>query len=615
MGIYNPYIVNHASPGFNANLQHLFAPTTAFSYGPNLQIPMQKVYNINLPGPTGGHVEMNKIYENILPNKNIPFTFLTLGERITMYDYIRQILVQLNDGENISLDSSGHRSLLSYLKFMELNPNYYNPIYNNPYKGLPYGLLIYNSCFPITLDQKSQSVVCSRDSVGLNIRLYSLTVAEYYSFLFRQPIFKEYDVWREIAYYEYVRENIIKKKQCPNFTILYAFFLSPNNKIDFFSLKKGCLTQKDLLTVEYQRFLQTYKLTELPPNFETRYRPLTLSDYGKRVINKLPDEIDPELQVYSGTTMIAITESPNYNFYQWASRKYETRGIVKKMVNQGFYGDKIWLSVLFQIICALYVLQIHGIYIRNMTMEDNVYIKEIPSNIQTPGYWKYIINGISYYIPNYGYLVLIDTNFKDIIPQSKTLPNTKREYKIYTSDIFGKRYAIESIKDKIFENYRNIITTNIFTKEHTLTYVMKPSDFILNFLNTLTEITDKNIGNIFINHFRNFLNNRIGTLLHKDNEVPNIREAINIYKNGEMAIEIIDEGLYKWCLVINQQDDGIVNILTREKTDDTDIINKQVRIETLRKYANSETIEQTSKSNETNFSIDAMLETYIINEK
>ena len=188
MGVYNPYMPVVELGGNRkfspAAFQHLFAPTSAVSYGPNVKIPMQQVYNINLPGPTGGHVEMSKIYENVLPGKENKMSATTLGERLQTYDFVRQIIVKINDGEDIGIDNEGQNSLLSYLKLMELNPNYYSPINSNPYKGLPYGLLIYRSCFPIRFDETSQSVICAKNSIGLNIRLYSLSYAEYYSYKF-----------------------------------------------------------------------------------------------------------------------------------------------------------------------------------------------------------------------------------------------------------------------------------------------------------------------------------------------------------------------------------------------------------------------------------------------
>lgn len=595
-----------------AALEHLFAPNTAYMLGPNVQMPMQNVYNINLPGPTGGHVEMNRIYENILPGKDGKFTATTLGERLQMYEYLRQILIKSCEGEDISLDSEGQNNLLSYIKFMEINPNYYSPLYNNPYRGLPYGLLVYRSCFPIRLDRKSQTVQCDRNSIGLNIRLYSLSIAEYYSYKFRQVVYKEYDVWRELAYYEYIRENIIKKKQSPNFPLLYAFFLCCNQHVNYFVLKRNCLTQKDLLTQEYKRFAQVHSLFSGVTASDEMIRPLSLPEAAKRVIAKLPDEIDAGLQAYSGNTLILVTEAPHHNLYQWCSRIYEKDGIVNKMISDGFHNETVWANILFQIISALYVMQIHGIYIRNMTIEDNVYIKDLQTYGKAMGYWKYVIDGVPFYVPNYGYLVMIDSNFKDIYPEGRTIERCKREYKIYTSNIIGKRYSMESIRKKVFENYRRIISTNAFTQEHTINNVNRPPESIMKLLEAMMVDPEENLGKVLFKYFRSFMNNRIGTLLRKDTEVPNIREITGAFKRGEMVIEVVEDGLYKWAIVSDVKADGIVEIISKDDPDSTDFITKDVRIETLRQYSSSEKIEQITTSLEVNFSEDQLLETYII---
>ena len=208
-GIYNPYIPTVELAGnkkFSASaFQNLFAPTSAVACAPGapclapVKMPVQNVYNLTLPGPTGGHIEMNRIYENILPGKDNKMTATTLGERLQTYDYVRQILVKIDDGEDISISSDNRNNLMSYIKLMELNPTYYSPIYNNPYRGLPFGMLIYRCCFPIRFEDISRSVVCAKNSIGLSLRLYALSSAEYYSNKLRQPIRSEYDVWRELA--------------------------------------------------------------------------------------------------------------------------------------------------------------------------------------------------------------------------------------------------------------------------------------------------------------------------------------------------------------------------------------------------------------------------------
>lgn len=594
-GMYNPYMPQVELPGFSkkfspAAFGNLYAPTGAVSYIPNTQMPIQQVYNINLPGPTGGHVRMNKIYENILPGKDFKFTSTTLGERLQLYHYIRQILIKIDDGEDISIDSDGQNSLLSYIKFMELNPTYYSLINSNPYSGLPFGLLVYRSCFPITLDQTSQSIICGKNSIGLNIRLYALNYAEFYSYKFRQPIYKNYNVWRELAFYEYIKENILKKKQSPNFPILYAFFMCPNKKIDFFSLKKNCLTEKEI-TKEYLDFFDDKKII----------RPITMNPKP----NLLPDELDISLKIYSGTTLIIITEAPNQNIYQWASRLYKPNGIVQKMTATGYHSENVWLNIFFQITSALYVLQIHNIYIRDMTMRDNIYIKDLQNNGNAMGYWKYIIDGISYYIPNFGYIVFIDTNYKDL-PKKE---DCEREYKIYIPTIENKE---KTIKEKIYENYHRIINTNSFTKEYTENNVNKPNEKVMNLLGKMMENSEIDIGQNISTYFRNFMNNRIGTYLRKETELPNIREISEPFIKGQMAIEVIDSNLYKWCLVFKINNNQTLDIITKQKPDDVDLINKTVRIETLKQYSSSEKIEQNS-TNEINLSEDKLLETYLIN--
>lgn len=615
VGTYNPLmpLLNVAgNKDFSQQaFNYLSAPTSGISYGPNVQLPIQNVYEITLPGPTGDHVRMNRIYENVLPHtKNGKFSETTLGERLQTYDYVRQILIRTNEGEEIGLEDETH-SLLSHIKLMELYPNYYSPINDNPYKGLPFGFLIYRSCFPVIYDKTSESISCNRNSMGLNIRFYALSIAEYYSYKFGTQIYKEYDVWRELSYYEYIRENIIKKKQSPNFPLMYSFFMSPNNKIDFFSIKKKCLTQKVSFTKDYQNQMLTHKLfSKVTPSTQI-IRPMSLLSAAKNVIGKLPDEIDPSLQAYSGTTLVAVTESPSHNIYQWASRKYEILGAKRSMIAQGFYSEKIWKVILFQIISALHVMQVHGIYIKDMTMEDNIYIKDLKSYGKSMGYWKYIINGISYYAPNYGYLVLIDTNYKDIYPSGKTIEPCSREYKIYSHNIFNKTIPLDELKAKIFENYRKIINSNSFTKEHTQNDVFRPPEQTMSLLNKLMVDPETDLGKVISKYFRSMMNNRIGTFLRKDTEIPNIRENVAQLKVGELAIEVIESDVYKWCMVHEIKSDGIIEIITREDPDSDDYISKDVRTETLKQYSMSEKIDQLSKP-DINLSEEELLETYIV---
>lgn len=582
--------------------------------GNEVKIPIpiqQNVYKINLPGPTGDHVQMNHVFETMLPGKEGRFTSSTLGERIQMYDYIRQILIQVNDGEDISLESAGQgqRSLMSYIKFMEINPNYYSPINHSPYKGLPHKMLIYRSCFPIRVDPITNNVACSRDSLGMNIRVYGLTISEHYSYYFRHSFYKEYDVWRELAYYEYIREYILKKKQCPNFVMLYAFFVSTNKSINFITLKKNIQSQRNVLTNETRKIERAHEMLSKEPVEKMDDLSIKVSNFSH--ITRLPDEIDPKLQAYSGRSLIMVTEAPDNNMYQWASKKYEREGAVSKMLAHGFYDDKVWMSILFQLMVGLYTMQLHGLYILNMSIEDNVYIKDLKNTTgKSMGYWKYIINGIPFYVPNYGYLVLIDTNFKDIIYPSQTIAPPKRLYKIYANGIYGKIYDEDSIRANIFTNYKNIINTNNFTKEHTRNNVTRPPSSIMFLIDQIMADQERNIGNVIIKYFGKLMHNRIGTIA-TETESNAFKDPGGEYKKGDMVGEILEEKKFKWCVVKEVTEDGDVSVITRNNSDTNQFIVKTLRRDVLYKYT-MDKVDQTFNS-DVSFADEDLLETYQVN--
>ena len=120
----------------------------------------------------------------------------------------------------------------------------------------------------------------------------------------------------------------------------------------------------------------------------------------------------------------------------WASRLYQKDNNIGRMINSGFHTDKIWQSVMFQLMVALYCLQVNKIYYSSFSLDDNVYIKDLASTSNVTSYWKYKINGIDYYIPNYGYLVIFDSKYCDITSTVNVDPN-KREFKICSSKLFS----------------------------------------------------------------------------------------------------------------------------------------------------------------------------------
>lgn len=581
----------------------------------------QKIF---MAGPGGSHDLMERVYEDILPQNDLAFHHCTIAGRVFIRDHVRHTLIRLHDGEDISVNN-GKNSLLQYMKFVELNPTGYNMLSRNPYFSLPNNLLVYRSCYPIRVDERSGTIGCAKESSSLNIRIYALSIAEFMSKKLRQRIYMEYDVWRELAWYHYVLESIIKPKISPHFVGMMSHFMCMGRQIDFDRLNHNRRpTQSTQLTLEVSdSILATtlYAQTVSAKLNQPIYPSVTVDLVGE-VMGKHYDEIDPALQCYSGNSLIIATEAPHENLYQWASRKYQVTGKIGRMLQDGFHSNEMWRNVLFQVMHSLYTMQVHGLYLYQMSIEDNVQIREIENSGKFSGYWQYVINGISYYLPNEGYLVMVDSSFKDIPPQDPVVSCGKRVYKIQTggaigpsgpSGINGVEGTMAEAREGVFQNYRKIISTNAFGKEKSVTNnLVTPSEHVMQMIQGMMKDSERDLSKVIATHFRMFLNNRIGTYLDSATEVPNIRTASDPFRRGEMAILVIDADTFKWCLVLSGGK-STIQVMTKENPKDSDMITKNIPIRNLRKYSQSATL--TQSSNDYDFSEEKLLETYVINSR
>jgi hypothetical protein len=623
-----PAVIGNA-PFSRKHFENMYLPSYAYANPDAIKAPIQNVMNFYPPGPlNSGHVKLDSVISNLLPGKNNKMTSNSIGERIQSYDYTRQILINSADGEYIGVDTNPKsKNLLSFIKVMDINPGYYSPINNNPYRGMACNILIYRSAYPIEFDQKSRTTKPAKKSISLNIRFYALSCAELFVYKEQDQLAEEYDVWREIYFYEYMREHVIKKRVSPNFPLLYAYFLSDSPEADFFRINKP-QTQAEYLVKYYKKLQEKIdievegeeKINDSNSNntYEIINKKLQkLNGKCPLLIGKtstvLPDEIFPSLKRYSCTTLVAITESPNSNLYQWSSRMYENYGIVQKMTSRGYHTEDVWMGILFQIVSALYVLQLEGIYIRDMTIEDNVFIKDIGDYSKQNGYWSYIIDGITYYIPNNGYLVMIDTNFKDIIPSSSS-SNVAKHYKIYDTNMGLKKLSIDAIKRGVYDNYKNIINPNSFTREHTLNGVTKPPESIIYLLTKMHSNKEQNLGKVISEYFRTFMNNRIGTYLKKI-EIDNVRDkAIKNPSRGDIVPQLVADDTYVWVMIENAAKPEKIKILTKnyESSNSCEIIKATTRSDSLKTYSVTEKIDQETKLGII-FSDENLIETYTIN--
>jgi hypothetical protein len=231
---------------------------------------------------------------------------------------------------------------------IQLNPYNTNLFSANPYKNLPKGLLIYKSCYPIVYDKASSLVQCNKTAVGLNIRVYKLTIKEFIVKYFNSStkmenlkinsnlkaiidkIKKElsddklsdlddelkpinFDVWRENSYYAFIRNKINYQNICPNFVKSYCYFINKNANLSFGKNGHGI-------------------------KFDNK---ITVSEL-------LSEE-------FSNSTMILLTESPNQNIFQWASNYYVQNKGIRKMVYSGYKPESHWKSIISQMLIIFYV--------------------------------------------------------------------------------------------------------------------------------------------------------------------------------------------------------------------------------------------------------------------
>ena len=166
---------------------------------------------------------------------------------------------------------------------------------------------------------------------------------------------------------------------------------------------------------------------------------------------------------------------------------------------------------------GLYTLQNHEIAFRNFKIQDCIYIKDLKQYGNSNSHWRYKIDGIDYYVPNYGYLVLIDTNYKEIEQSDATLIGSdktkkKNRHRI-ESTIFGqytnkKKFPNMSsiLKYNCFEAFMNIINPNVYSGQFGTEGGIRPPDAVMQLLGKISKDSlgtrDYDIGNYIVNYMR-----------------------------------------------------------------------------------------------------------------
>jgi len=273
-------------------------------------------------------------------------------------------------------------------------------------------------------------------------------------------------------------------------------------------------------------------------------------------------------------------------------------------------------------------MKIHNLYIKDFSIKNNVFIKDLVIDGQVTNYWKYRINGIDYYIPNYGYVVLIDSNYKDLslatVPGVTVKPTSiPVTYKL-DGPLFDAGNTIgssPSCDSRLLVMFKQGIDPNNFGPDFVNEGGTPPDTYIMQLLGLMHGDQEANIENYFIKYMNKFMNNRIGTYL-KEQEIIHIRsDDLRDFKKGQILVHEEGTGLYRFVLYLDVNN-GQARILTKNKTSQNDpqyidkdkeiIVEKNVQITSLSNYSLTEPIVQNFKANESNLSEENILETYNI---
>jgi hypothetical protein len=300
---------------------------------------------------------------------------------------------------------------------------------------------------------------------------------------------------------------------------------------------------------------------------------------------------------------------------------------------------------------ALYVMQIEGIVIKDFSMEKNVFIKDMSLHGNVTSYWKYIINGIEYYIPNHGYLVMIDSNFRELNksetdkfaaakppeqpgplvaldasgPETNTadvaIGSVNVETRKLKGVIFGDEnaeYTKEHIKNEVFDMFKSVTNGNIFGNDFMNHGGTSIPDEVSSLFTRIgkdysSSGAETNIGKYIKKHMTMFMHNRIGTLL-KESEIVNVQNGIiTDMKCGDIVTYRDNDGAQRFCMFIETKD-GKCTIMTRQLHNSPEITSQVAPNGNVGGYSRVNPIVQTFKVNESNLNEEDLLETYAIYE-
>ena len=616
------------------------------------QPPVQKIYNVSLSNPIGNYTSLNRIYEDTLPSNPFTYTAISLFERRQLIDFLRNSILENADGEEMTV-TGGKNSLLSYIKVMDINPYI---VKKNPYENLPRNFLLYRAGYPVRFDEKNKLINLGKNAMGLNIRIYMMSLGDLRCKTIEKHLNADnFDLWREIKYYDWVRDSIIKKKISPNFICPILYKIDSESKIDWgkvdmikhnsytndtlkqlkdnqnkvnnlHKIEKSSGLFNRLLPADYRRQVQRavreemgHKNPKEPSKCErptpmevvleqdrlNRVKKVTNAKELREFANNAkaeaivahnadrPDKDEKgriafeaearakaaesssssnvivthekeDITINSGKVLILVTEAPTTNILQWSSVLYESFGSQQKMISTGYHTADVWKAILFQLVYAFAVLQEKQIHMEKISLENNIYIKDIFSDPNAIGSWIYKVNSVDYYVPNYGYVLVFDSKYADVETDQSLVKmepgvneSNRQRFKICGKIYEKNSIPMSNIETFIHTQFKELIDPDNFTHKLKVPGGSIPDDSIIDLLTKMKNYSDPNIKirDYIPKFFGEFVHNRVGTLLTQTEKANiNMFSKPNFVKGNLMVYQRRNQE-YEWVVYVGDVND------------------------------------------------------------
>jgi hypothetical protein len=347
------------------------------------------------------------------------------------------------------------------------------------------------------------------------------------------------------------------------------------------------------------------------PNFLNKNRPTSCT--CRCTTNTLPNckctchviMVEKEdLTLNSGKVLILLTEAPTTSIIQWSSCLYESFGSQKKMISTGYHTPDVWKSIIFQLVYTFAVLQKNCIYMENVTLADNIYIKDIFSDPNAIGSWIYKVDNVDYYIPNYGYILMFDSKYADISPTYKLVkdnlvPSDKhKKFKLY-GKIYGNEpnHKDDDIQDMIYNQFKDLIDPDNFGHNFKAMGGSPPDETILKLLTDIHDADMKGIiRDLIPKFFRDYVHNRVGTLLMQSEKANiNMLSKPNFNK-GKLMIYQRRNQEFEWVIYLG---DNAKNVRKKDviTCKNNNYVEEEVFANSLYSYPDGEIIYPETKKN------------------